>query len=272
MILVGINCNWSCLLYSIRVELTNNTQEHRNYFIGGPMKKLIIIPAYNEADSIQKVVENLTLYYQAYDFIVINDCSIDNTVEILSQENVQYLDLSYNLGIGGAVQTGYIYAMKNGYDVAIQMDGDGQHDPQFLDALITPIENGQADVCIGSRFVECGGFQSSGIRRVGIRFLSLLIYICTGKRIKDVTSGFRAVNKRMIEFYAKNYPQDYPEPEAIVMAIRNHAKVEEVPVVMHERENGSSSITLKKSIYYMIKVSLALLLANAVGKRGKDNT
>lgn len=176
------------------------------------------------------------------------------------------------MGIGGAVQTGYLYALRNEYDIAIQMDGDGQHDPAFLDALIAPLEKNEADICIGSRFLDDDvGFKSSRTRRAGIRFLSCLIFLCTKKHFKDVTSGFRAVNRKYIELYAKNYPLDYPEPEAIVMAVRSGAVIKEIPVKMRDRAKGVSSIDLKKSVYYMVKVSLSLVLANVVGKRGDFN-
>ena len=165
-----------------------------------------------------------------------------------------------NLGIGGTVQGGYVYALKNGYDIAVQADGDGQHDISYLGKLVEPIEKGEADIVIGSRFIEKQGFQSSAGRRFGINFLSGLILVCTGIRIKDVTSGFRAVNRKFIEIYADNYPQDYPEPEAIVAGVMNGAKIKEVPVIMRERAGGTSSINLWKSVYYMIKVSLAVII------------
>lgn len=195
-----------------------------------------------------------------YDYLVVNDGSTDATRSICEQENFRYLDLSINMGIGGAVQAGYIYAYKNKYDIAVQMDGDGQHDAAYLEKLLEPIIADEADVAIGSRFLEKEGFQSSVSRRTGINILSGLIWITTGKRIKDVTSGYRAVNRRFIEIYSKDYPMDYPEPEAIVSAIMHLGRVCEVPVQMRAREGGISSITFKKSVYYMIKVTLAILL------------
>jgi hypothetical protein len=194
------------------------------------------------------------------DYLVVNDCSIDKTVEILKEYNANYVDLPVNLGIGGGVQTGYLYAYKNGYDIAIQMDGDGQHDAKFLKALIKPIQDGQADVVIGSRYILKEGFQSSFMRRVGIKGLSILIKLTTGINVNDVTSGFRAINKDMIALFAHEYAQDYPEPEAIVMAVCHGAKVVEVPVRMNERAGGKSSISGLKSIYYMVKVSLSIML------------
>lgn len=221
---------------------------------------LVIIPAYNEAENIVHVVNHMMEQAPQYDYLVVNDGSTDNTLKLCRQENFHYLDLSINMGIGGAVQAGYIYARKNDYDVAVQMDGDGQHDIAYLDKLLAPIIAQQADVVIGSRFLKKEGFQSSASRRLGINILSGLIRLTTGKRIMDVTSGYRAVNRMFIEIYSKDYPMDYPEPEAIVSAIMHLGRVQEVPVQMRAREGGVSSITFKKSIYYMIKVTLAILL------------
>ncbi|MDE7247883.1 MAG: glycosyltransferase family 2 protein [Lachnospiraceae bacterium] len=223
-------------------------------------KILVIIPAYNEADNIVNVVKDMMAQAPQYDYLVVNDGSTDKTLAICEQENFRYLDLSINMGIGGAVQAGYIYAYKNNYDIAVQMDGDGQHDVAYLEKLLEPITANEADVVIGSRFLKKEGFQTSASRRTGINILSALILITTGKRIKDVTSGYRAVNRMFIEIYSKDYPTDYPEPEAIVSAIMHLGRVREVPVQMRAREGGVSSITLKKSIYYMIKVTLAILL------------
>ncbi len=224
------------------------------------MKCLLIIPAYNEAENIEKVVNNIILNYPEYDYIIINDGSKDNTERICLENGYHVLNLPINMGIGGAVQTGYCYARDNDYDLAVQIDGDGQHDVGFLAGMIKLIEDGQADVVIGSRFVEREGFQSSQIRRIGINFLSNLAWILTGVRVKDITSGYRAVNRMFINIFAEDYPSDYPEPEAIVIAAVYGGKIKEYPVVMRERENGESSITLKRSIYYMIKVTLAMLI------------
>ena len=221
---------------------------------------LIIIPAYNEAENIEKVVNNLVQNYPQYDYIIVNDGSIDETERICLKNGYQVLNLPINMGIGGAVQTGYCYARDNDYDVAVQIDGDGQHDVKFLADMLKIIEAGEADIVIGSRFVEKEGFQSSQLRRVGIRFLSLLGKILTGVGVKDITSGYRVVNRRFIKTFAYDYPADYPEPEAMVIAAVHGGRIREFPVIMRERENGESSITLKKSIYYMIKVTLAMLI------------
>ena len=224
------------------------------------MKCLIIIPAYNEAGNIEKVVNNLIENYPQYDYIIINDGSTDNTKEICEEQRYQILNLPINMGIGGAVQTGYRYARDNGYDAAVQIDGDGQHDVAFLEGMLKLLEDGQADAVVGSRFVEKEGFQSSQLRRVGIRFLSFLGLILTGVRVRDITSGFRVVNKQFIRIFADDYPGDYPEPEAMIITAIHGGKIVEYPVVMRERQSGESSITLKKSVYYMCKVSLAMLV------------
>lgn len=223
------------------------------------MKTLIIIPAYNEQENIKCVVDNLIKNYPEFDYVVINDCSSDNTKRILENNNYTHINLPVNLGIGGGVQTGYKYALEKGYDIAIQMDGDGQHDAKFFNSVIQPIKEGNADIVIGSRFIQKEGFQSSSIRRLGINFLSSLINLVSGTNVKDVTSGYRAVNRKFIEIYAQEYAQDYPEPEAIVNAAMCNARILEYPVIMFERIGGKSSISPLKSIYYMIKVSIAIV-------------
>ena len=224
------------------------------------MRCLIIIPAYNEAANIEKVVDNLVQNYPQYDYLVINDGSTDDTGTVCRKKHYQYVNLPINMGIGGAVQTGYCYAKENDYDAAVQIDGDGQHDVSFLAEMLKVIEEGQADVVIGSRFVEKEGFQSSGLRRIGIRFLSFLGWLLTGIRVKDITSGYRVVNRRFIRIFAEDYPSDYPEPEAMVIASVHGGKIMEYPVVMKERESGASSITFKKSVYYMCKVTIAMMI------------
>lgn len=233
------------------------------------MKVLVIIPAYNEEESILNVINKLKADCEGADYVVINDCSTDNTLKKLEAAGASYLNLPLNLGIGGGVQTGYKYALKNGYDIAIQIDGDGQHDTAYLKDVITPIEAGEADIVIGSRFITKEGFQSSGMRRLGIKFLSTLIRMCCTTKVQDVTSGFRAVNREGIRLYAKEYPVDYPEPEAIVKASVMGLRIKEVPVIMKEREAGESSISPLKSVYYMIKVSIAILLCRISSKKVK---
>ena len=223
-------------------------------------KVLIIIPAYNEEENIEKVVDNLIRNFPQYDYIIVNDGSTDGTKMVCQRKRYEVLNLSINMGIGGAVQTGYCYARDNDYDIAVQIDGDGQHDVVFLENMIRYMEEEQADCVIGSRFMEKEGFQSSGLRRTGIKFLSILGWILTGVRIRDITSGYRLVNRRFIHIFAQDYPADYPEPEAMVITAVHRGKIVEYPVIMRQREGGTSSITLKKSIYYMFKVTLAMLI------------
>lgn len=230
------------------------------------MKTLIIIPAYNEADNILEVARSVAA--AGYDYIIINDGSTDNTLAICKTNDLNVLDLPENLGIGGAVQAGHKYAYTHGYDVDIQFDGDGQHDVHHIPLLVEDITRGN-DLIIGSRFlVDTEGFSSSFMRRVGIKWLSFLIKIFTKTRITDPTSGFRACGKRSIELFCKSYPVDYPEPESIVSAIKNGLRVKEISVIMHERQGGSSSIKAFSSIYYMLKVSLAIAI---IGFTKKEN-
>lgn len=224
------------------------------------VKKLIIIPAYNEEANIEKTVESILKDSSGFDYVIINDCSRDNTRKICEEKGYNIVNLPINLGIGGAVQTGYKYAVRNGYDMAVQVDGDGQHDPKFLEEMAAYLEEHDVDMVIGSRFIEKQGFQSSGLRRVGIRFFTALIKVMTGKRITDPTSGLRMVGKNVLQIFSEEYPKDYPEPETVVGILRRGMKVEEIPVIMHEREGGVSSISMKKSVYYMIKVSLAMII------------
>jgi hypothetical protein len=224
------------------------------------MKVLIIIPAYNEEENIKTVVDNLINKYNQYDYLVVNDCSTDSTSKILKENKYNHINLPVNLGIGGAVQAGYVYAKVHEYDIAIQMDGDGQHNPEYIETLIEPILEGTADSTIGSRFINKEGFQSSALRRLGITFLSKLIKLSCGITIYDVTSGFRAVNRKLIDIFSQDYAQDYPEPEAIVFSAIKGIKIKEVPVIMSERQGGTSSIGGFKSLYYMIKVSIAIII------------
>ena len=233
------------------------------------MKTLVIIPCYNESENIVKVIDNLKKHAPEVDYIIINDCSSDNTEEILKAHNFNYLSNPINLGIGGGVQLGYMYARDNGYDIAVQMDGDGQHDPRYLDKVVSAVANGECDMSIGSRFIEKEGFQTSFMRRLGINIISAMIFFLTGKRIKDTTSGFRACNRKLIEFFSRSYADDYPEPEAILACFVNGYSVKEVPVVMEERQGGVSSIQSFKSMYYMIKVCLALIVVRILVKKKK---
>ena len=221
---------------------------------------LVMIAAYNEEENIEFVVDDLIQHYPQYDYVVINDGSTDRTGEILKRRHYNFVSLPANLGIGGAIQTGYLYAYRNGYDIAVQLDGDGQHDPKYIRDVIQPILDDEADYVVGSRFVTKEGFQSTGARRTGIRFLSGLINMLCSQRVRDVTSGFRAVRRQSIKAFAAHYPTDYPEPEAIMDAAMRRERITEVPVVMRERQHGTSSIHLRQAFYYMIKVTLDIIV------------
>ena len=240
------------------------------------MKVLMIIPAYNEAKSIVNTVKSLEAFKSdrhTLDYIIINDGSKDNTREVCIENKLNFVDLPMNLGIGGAVQTGYKYALVNNYDIAIQFDGDGQHDANYIINLVEEIEKGY-DIAIGSRFVkELSEFKSTRIRRIGINFLSRLIKLVSGKRVYDPTSGFRAANRKVISEFANEYPIDYPEPDTIVSIIKKGYKVSEIPVKMNERKEGTSSLTTNifKPVYYMVKVSLAIIITAMSTKRGDKN-
>ncbi len=239
-------------------------------------KILIIIPAFNEAGIISTVVENIQEISKKFssqyriDYLVINDGSTDETANILRNTGIEYINLVNNLGIGGCVQTGYKYAHLYNYDIAVQFDGDNQHFAEDLCKIIEAIIRRGADLAIGSRFIEDkkgSSFKTSFMRRVGIGFLSKLIWLITGTKITDVTSGFRGVNKLLIKDFAEYYPSDYPEPETICSAILKKYKVTEVPVRMRKRTTGKSSIVPIQSIYYMIKVSLAVIMTKAIIKK-----
>lgn len=236
------------------------------------MKVLVIIPAYNEELNIKNTIIKLEKFSKKseneIDYIIINDGSIDKTKEICKINNYNVINLIHNLGIGGAVQTGYKYADENDYDIAIQFDGDGQHDENYIDALVKEIEKGN-DFVIGSRFIkELSKFKSTGARRIGIKTLSFLIKTCTKKKIYDPTSGFRAANREVIKLFSKSYPVEYPEPESTVNLIRKGYKISEIPVEMHEREHGASSIRPFKSMYYMFSVSIAIVITS-IYKEGR---
>ena len=226
------------------------------------MKNIIIIPAYNESGNIENTVKDILENARGFDYLIVNDCSQDNTLDICRKKGFNYINLPINLGIGGAVQSGYRYAYFHGYDTAVQFDGDGQHDAAYLSKLLEVIEKDEADMAIGSRFIENEGFQSSGLRRVGIRYFTRLIRLLTRETITDPTSGMRMVNRKLLKEFANSYPKDYPEPESAVTALKRGYRIKEIPVQMRSRAEGESSISMGKSVYYMIKVSLAIFIAN----------
>lgn len=223
-------------------------------------KKLVIIPAFNEEENILQTIADIKENAPDFDYIVINDCSRDSTLEICKKNHIHVLNLPINLGIGGAVQTGYVYAYNNHYDMAVQFDGDGQHDAKYLRIMADAMEKEHADMVIGSRFIERRGFQSYLFRRLGIRFFSVMLRVFFGQKITDATSGLRMCNRRVIELFVKDYPRDYPEPETAARLLRKKCKVIEIPVTMRERAGGVSSISIKNAVYYMVKVSLAIFI------------
>lgn len=239
------------------------------------MKKLLlIVPAFNEEKNLPELVNKINEVQNTMpikvDTLIINDFSTDNTKEVLKTlENINFINLPCNLGIGGAVQTGYKYAKENDYDYAIQIDGDGQHNPKYIKQAYEEIEKGYNFV-IGSRFIDNQGFQSSFVRRLGINFFYYLIRILTREKITDATSGFRLCDRKVIDLFSRYYPADYPEPETLIILISNGFKVTEIPVIMNEREHGKSSINVVNSIYYMIKVTTAILLSFSLKKKVKN--
>jgi glycosyltransferase involved in cell wall biosynthesis len=227
------------------------------------LKIVIIIPCFNEestvlelSNEIKKTIFSLPIEVKP---IFINDCSTDNTKQLLEKNNLNHINLSVNLGIGGAMQTGFKYALRNGFDIAIQMDGDGQHPPSELEKIILPLYTNVADVSIGSRYINKEGFQSSTLRRIGINYFKWFNKLLTGITINDSTSGYRALNRKALEVVSNYYPDEYPEPEAIILFSLNHLRIKEVAVTMRERQGGESSIRAYKTIYYMIKVTLSTL-------------
>lgn len=236
------------------------------------MKVLLIIPAYNEEENILNTCNKIKEFSDELDYIVINDGSKDNTLKILQENNIKHINLINNLGIGGAVQTGYKYAYEHGYDIAIQFDGDGQHDVNYVPNICEPIVEGQADMVIGTRYLDksASQFQSTFMRRLGSNIIFFFIKVCTGKKITDPTSGFRAANKNIIEEFAKDYPTEYPEPESTVCMLCKNYKVTEVPVSMNERQGGTSSIRFWKSADYMIKVCLAIVIDSIKKEKKKE--
>jgi glycosyltransferase involved in cell wall biosynthesis len=227
------------------------------------MRTLVVVPAFNEEKNIPLVIEDLGKHGKEADVLVVNDGSTDGTSGAARRGGVRVADLPVNLGIGGAVQTGFRYARMEGYDIVVQFDGDGQHRADQLGIVLKPIIDGEADVAVGSRFLSgegCEGYKTSLWRHAGIRLFSVVLSVLTGLRITDATSGFRAYGKRAVELFSKHYPEDYPEVEAFIILYRNRMRVKEVPVLMKKRLWGESSITPPRAVYYMVKVMLAVLL------------
>ena len=228
-------------------------------------KVLVIIPCYNEEESISEVVSELVINYPQYDYCVINDGSTDDSLRVIKENKISNLNLCVNLGIGGAVQTGYKYAVEEGYEYAVQLDGDGQHNPKYISDMLDALKSENVDMIIGSRYIDKVGFQSSKMRRFGNNLINGIINSLYHVNCTDSTSGFRLCNRSLCELYANKYAEDYPEPEAIAEAIINGFKIAEIPVEMKERANGESSIGWLNSVYYMFKVITAILLQRIQG-------
>jgi len=223
-------------------------------------RRIAVVPAFNEERNIGRVLEELRAFDTGLEVVVVSDGSTDRTPDVAAAHGAHVVRLPFNLGIGGAVQTGFRYAWEHGYDLAVRCDGDGQHVPAELDKVLEPVLAGEADICVGSRFGAGDGYRSSKTRRVGIRLLAAIVSAIARQRVTDTTSGFQALNRRALELFAADYPHDYPEVEGMVMTIKHRLRLCEVPVRMREREHGRSSITALRSIYYMAKVLLALFV------------
>lgn len=229
---------------------------------GGALKfvrGVVIVPAFNEAGSIARVVEDVARAVPEFDIVVIDDGSTDATARIVP-ESATVISLPFNLGIGAAMQTGYRFAAEHGYDVAVQVDGDGQHPASEIGGLVETLAEGTADMVIGSRFLEAGGYRQSRARAAGSRVLRWLLRLLTGRTYTDCTSGFRVANRKVIRAFSHWYPDDYPEPEVVLLLHRSGFRVIEAPVRMQQRVAGRSSIPLARGVYYVLKVAVALLL------------
>jgi len=223
-------------------------------------KVLVIIPAYNEAASIAEVIGDIHTHYPSADVLVVDDGSSDNTGEIALKNGAELLRMPFNLGIGSTVQTGFKFAQKEGYDIAVQVDGDGQHDAGHLPALLAPIIADESDLVMGSRYLTKTDYVGSTSRRTGTAIFSKILSLMLGQKVTDATSGFRALNRKLINLFADDYPRDYPEVEALLLAHVARLRIKEIPVDMRQRSGGRSSINYFRSIYYMVKVFLALLV------------
>jgi glycosyltransferase involved in cell wall biosynthesis len=226
-------------------------------------RRVAIVPAFNEEGCIADVIAEIRAFDPGLEVVVIDDGSVDRTAKVARAAGAHVLKLPFNLGIGGAVQTGFRYAHENDFDLAVRVDGDGQHDPAQLDKVIEPVLRGEADIAVGSRYLAAsGGYKSSATRRIGIRILAGTVSMLTRRRITDPTSGFQALNRKAIRLFAADYPHDYPEVEGLVMLIRHRLRFCEVPVAMRPRAAGQSSIRALSSVYYMVKVLLALFVGS----------
>jgi glycosyltransferase involved in cell wall biosynthesis len=225
------------------------------------LRTLAIVPAWNEERSVGRVVEEIKACDPSIEVLVVDDGSSDGTAAAAETRGARVVRLPFNLGIGGAMQTGFRYAFKAGFEVAVQVDGDGQHDPAELTKLLLPLQENRADMVVGSRFVGERSYRAPFFRRLGIALFAWTISLIARQRVTDTTSGFRAMNRRGIALFAADYPHDYPEVEATVMVVRHELRLLEVPVTMRDRVTGRSSITAGRSVYYMAKVLLAIFVS-----------
>jgi glycosyltransferase involved in cell wall biosynthesis len=240
-------------------ELAAPARSTRDPRLAG-LRCIAVVPAYNEEESIGRVIEEIRAFDPEFDIVVVDDGSADRTSDAAEKKGAHVVRLPFNLGIGGAVQTGFRYAAEQRFELAVRVDGDGQHDASELPKLLEPILSDEADIAVGSRFVTAEGFLSSRSRRVGIRILAAAVSALVHQRVTDPTSGFQAVNRRAIALFAADYPHDYPEVEATVLVAKHRLRRTEVPVTMRERSAGRSSIGTLHSVYYMAKVMLALFV------------
>ena len=239
-------------------EVVNQTRPAGNTVAA--VRRIAIVPAFNEQESVTQVIEEIRAFDPDFDIVVVDDGSTDATSAAATRLGAHVVRLPFNLGIGGAVQTGFRYAFENGFAIAVRVDGDGQHDPARLCVLLAPVGADEADIAVGSRFATDGGYRSSRSRRLGITILARTLSAIVGRRVTDPTSGFQALNRRAIALFAADYPHDYPEVEAALMVHKHQLRMTEVPVQMRERSAGRSSIGALASVYYMVKVLLALFV------------
>jgi glycosyltransferase involved in cell wall biosynthesis len=225
------------------------------------LRRVAVVPAFNEENSIGRVIDEIRAFDHGFEVVVVDDGSTDRTAQLAAERGAVVLKLAFNLGIGGAMQTGYRYAFEHGFELAVQIDGDGQHDPRELPAIVKPLLEDEADMVVGSRFIGPTAYRGTFMRRMGIRLFARIVSVLVRQRVTDTTSGFRALNRRAIRLFAADYPHDYPEVEATLMLVRHRLRLKEVPVTMRARYAGRSSITALRSIYYMVKVLLALFIA-----------
>lgn len=235
-------------------------------------RTLVIMPAHNEAANLPTVLEELRAYQPTLDVVVVDDCSSDGTAAVATQLGVDVISLPCNLGYGGAVQTGFKYAVERGYDYGVTMDADGQHDPSGIPALLAPVIAGEADVAVGSRFLGSGRYATTWLKRAGMRFFAAIAAHCSKRSVTDPTSGFQALNREVLGFFARdNYPSDYPDADTLILLGYAGFRVVEVPVVMRERMAGTSMHTSWKVIYYIFKMLLAVLIV-LVRQHTRGNT